>query len=133
MSEAEELIALETRRCQAIAEGNKAALRGMLSDDYLHVYGGGLSGDRDDWIAHVTEVPRYPVREDLKVRIYGDAAVITGRMINRIRPGDGAKAAEQIGGRVPVREDVVAFATQVLVRSDGEWKFVSFQMTRCVD
>ena len=133
MSDEQTLVELEEQRCQAIADGDKALLRTMLADDYLHVYGGGLSGNAEEWIAHVTDVPRIPVREHIQVRLYGDTAVLTGKLINKIRPSDNAAAAAQIGGRIPVKEDVHAFATQVAVRQGGTWKFVSFQMTRCVD
>lgn len=133
MSDRDDLIEIEAARCAAIAAGDKAALDAMLADDYVHVYGGGLSSGKSDWIEHVTEVPRIPVREGLNVRIYGDTAVLTGKMINKIRPGGDVKPADAIGKRVPIKEDVQAFATQVAVRSGDTWRFVSFQMTRCVD
>lgn len=133
MSDQDDLIQLETARCEAIGAGNVDLLNSMLADDYLHVYGGGLSSGKDGWIEHITEVPRMPERVDLKVRVYGDTAVLTGRLINRIRPKADAAPSDQIGKRVPIKEDVQAFATQVAVRKDGEWKFCSFQMTRCVD
>lgn len=133
MNDTDELLALEAARCAAIEAGDKAALRALLTEDYVHVYGGGLSSDRDAWVAHVTEVPRAPIREDVQVRVYGDAAVLTGRMINRIRPKADAKPADEIGGKVPVREDVITFATQVAIRQDGRWRFCSFQLTRVVD
>lgn len=133
MSDQDDLLALEARRCDAIAACDVAALSAMLRDDYIHVYGGGLSSGKTDWIDHIAEVPRVPERVDMKVRVYGDTAVLTGRMINRIRPGADAKPADAIGKRVPIKEDVQAFATQVVVRENGEWKFCTFQMTRCVD
>ncbi|MGO4906966.1 nuclear transport factor 2 family protein [Pseudorhodobacter sp. W20_MBD10_FR17] len=133
MSDHDDLIALEQKRCAAIAEGDLALLSTMLRDDYLHVYGGGLSSGKDAWIDHISEVPRIPERVDLAVRVYGDTAVLTGKLINRIRPNANAQPAEAIGKRVPIKEDVQAFATQVAVREDGQWRFCSFQMTRCVD
>ena len=133
MTDKTELIDLEHARCSAIAAGDKAQLNAMLAEDYLHVYGSGLSSGKDEWIEHVTEVPRFPEHEDIKVRIYGDTAVLTGIMINKIRPDADAKPAEEIGNRVPVKEDIKTFATQVVVRDGGAWKFVSFQLTRCVD
>lgn len=133
MSDQDDLIALEQERCAAIARCDAETLSTMLRDDYFHVYGGGLSSGKDAWIEHVTEVPREPERLDMQVRVYGDTAVLTGKMINRIRPNADAKPADAIGNRVPVKEDVQAFATQVAVRTNGKWQFCSFQMTRCVD
>jgi hypothetical protein len=133
MSDLDDILALEQRRCVAIAQGDARALSAMLRDDYVHVYGGGLSSGKDAWIEHISEVPREPERVDLKVRVYGDTAVLTGKMINRIRPNANAKPADAIGKRIPVKEDVQAFATQVAVRDGDQWQFCSFQMTRCVD
>jgi hypothetical protein len=133
MSDIDDLLALEQTRCDAIAACDMDTLNAMLRDDYIHVYGGGLSSGKKDWLDHISEVPRLPERVDLKVRVYGDTAVFTGKMINRIRPNPDAKPAEAIGKRVPIKEDVQAFATQVAVRENGTWQFCSFQMTRCVD
>jgi ketosteroid isomerase-like protein len=133
MSDQDDLLALETARCAAIASGDVAVLNDMLRDDYLHVYGGGLSSGKEAWIEHISDVPRVPERLNMQVRVYGDTAVLTGNLINRIRPNADAKPADAIGKRVPIKEDVQAFATQVAIRTDGKWRFCSFQMTRCVD
>lgn len=133
MGDQEELRALEEARCAAIAAGDAETLSAMLREDYIHVYGGGLSSGKEAWIEHVCEVPRFPERTDLLIRVYGDTAVLTGGMINRIRPKEDTKPADAIGKRVPIKEDVKSFATQVAVREDSIWKFCSFQMTRCVD
>ncbi len=133
MSDESDLLELEAARCAAISAGDVVTLSKMLRDDYIHVYGGGLSSGKEDWIEHIAEVPRLPIRQELKVRLYGDTAVLTGKMINRIRPAENAKPSDAIGKRVPVKEDVQAFATQVAVRENGVWQFCSFQMTRCVD
>lgn len=133
MSDESDLLELEAARCAAISSGDVATLSKMLRDDYIHVYGGGLSSGKEDWIEHISEVPRLPIRKELQVRVYGDTAVLTGKMINRIRPTDDAKPSDAIGKRIPVKEDVQAFATQVAIRENGVWQFCSFQMTRCVD
>lgn len=133
MSDESDLVELETARCAAISACDLETLSDMLRDDYIHVYGGGLSSGKQGWIEHIAEVPRIPERKELQVRVYGDTAVLTGKMINRIRPSDDAKPSDAIGKRVPVKEDVQAFATQVAIRENGVWQFCSFQMTRCVD
>lgn len=133
MSDQDDLLALEQKRCDAIAAGDVETLNAILRDDYIHVYGGGLSSGKAEWIDHISEVPRVPERLEMQVRVYGDTAVLTGKMINRIRPNADAKPADAIGKRVPIKEDVQAFATQVAVRENGTWRFCSFQMTRCVD
>ena len=58
-----------------------------------------------------------PERGELDVRLYGNAAVVIGDIINRITyPGQ------------PTRV-INATVTQVAVKSAGRWQFVSFQIT----
>lgn len=114
---AEEVRELERRRCAAVAAGDLVGLAATLSDDYLHVFGGGNTSGRDDYVAELKAGPRTHERGDLQVRVYGDTAVVTGDITNTMRyPGR------------PVRV-VEAFVTQVAVKQDGEWRFVSWQIT----
>jgi ketosteroid isomerase-like protein len=57
-------------------------------------------------------------RQDLLVRVFGDTAVMTGGIVNRMHaPGGGERTIDGV-------------VTQVLHRGDdGQWRFVSFQMT----
>ena len=111
------VIAAETRRCKAIAEGDMAALSALLADDYLHVHGDGRIGDKADYIAGVERAPRKPVRSNLVVRLFGDVAVLTGDLLNTID--------------FPDRETLVidTSATFVLREQAGDWVFVSGQLT----
>lgn len=116
-SEIDEVLELERRRCAAIGAGDMAALEEILADDYAHVFGdGGVSG-KAGYIRQVARVPRTPERGELRVRLYGDTAVVTGPLINRVAYPD----------REPEIFDT--FVTQVAVRKDGRWRFVSFQIT----
>lgn len=109
--------ALEKRRAAAIAASDFDALTNVLADDYLHVYGGGTTSDRAGYIDQVKKAPRVPTRGPLTIRVYGDSAVITGGLLNRIKYPDKPEA---------LLDTVV---TQVARRVGGEWKFVSFQIT----
>jgi hypothetical protein len=109
---------LEARRCAAIGSGDLAALREILADDYLHVGGAGSTSDKEAYVKTIGGSPRAPERANLKVRLYGDAAVLTGDLLNRIgAPGEPPKVVD-------------TFATQVAVRQGGAWRFVSFQLTQ---
>jgi ketosteroid isomerase-like protein len=108
---------LEKRRAAAIAASDFDALGSALADDYLHIYGGGTSSDRAGYIDQVRKAPRVPTRGPLTIRVYGDAAVITGSLLNRIKYPDRPEA---------LLDTVV---TQVARRVNGDWKFVSFQIT----
>jgi ketosteroid isomerase-like protein len=113
----QEVVDLEARRAAAIGRGDFEALAAVLADDYLHVYGDGNTSDRAGYLEQVKAGPRVPTRGPLKVRIYGDVAVVTGDLLNRIRYPD---KPERI---------LDTFVTQVARKVDGEWRFVSFQIT----
>lgn len=121
MSIEEEVIALEARRADAIGTGDLEALADVLADDYLHVLAPGKVVDKAQYIEMIRKGPRRPVRSHLRVRCYGDAAVITGDLENRIGTEDA------------VRRIIPAFCTQVAVRSEGGWRFVSYILTRKPD
>lgn len=113
----EQILDLERRRCAAIGAGNLAALADVLADDYVHVMGMGTVKDKASYIETIHSGPRVPERGTLTVRLYGDAAVLTGDLLNRINTP----------GREPRVID--AMVTQVAVKSGGRWRFVSFQIT----
>jgi ketosteroid isomerase-like protein len=108
---------LEWRRCAAIGAGDLAALNEILADDYLHVLGTASTNDKAQYFATITEGPRAPERGPLTIRQYGDGAVITGEIINRITyPGQETRV-------------IHAMVTQVAIKHDGRWRFVGFQIT----
>lgn len=112
------VIALEARRSDAIGAGDLDALAGVLADDYLHVLAPGRVVDKVQYIEMIRRGPRRPVRSGLRVRSYGDAAVLTGELENRI------------GTDVDVQRVIPAYCTQVAVRSGDTWRFVSYILTR---
>ena len=117
-SEHDQILDLERRRCAAIASRDFKTLGDCLAEDYLHVFGGGKTCGKLDYIKTVTDSPRAPERSNLVIRLYGDAAVLTGDLLNNISPpGEDLRVVD-------------TFATQVAIRQDGKWRFVSFQITQ---
>jgi undecaprenyl pyrophosphate synthase len=113
------LIDLERRRSEAIGTGNLEALADVLADDYLHVLAPGTTHTKASYVELIRKSPRRPDRGDLKVRLFGDAAVIEGDLTNNIAA---------IGA---TRQRVIpAFCTQVAVKRDGRWQFVSYILTQ---
>jgi uncharacterized protein (TIGR02246 family) len=108
--------AAEARRSAAIANKDFQALAELLADDYLHVYGSGTFSDRAGYIEQVRAAPRVPTRGPLSIRIYGDGAIVTGDLLNRINYPQGARVLDTV-------------VTQVLHKTNGRWQFVSFQIT----
>ena len=118
MGESTELVELETRRCAAISAGDIGALKAVLRDDYVHVHMNAAVDDRARHLAGIAKRPRTTTRGEIRVRIYGDLAVLTGELVNEMAgPG-------QEEPRV-----VRAYCHQVAVRQDGAWLFVSTQLT----
>lgn len=119
MSTESDVAELETRRCQAIGDGDLEALAALLAEDYLHVLAPGRVVNKPQYVELIRNGPRRPIRGDLHVRVYGDAAIITGDMVNNI-----GAAGE------PVRT-IPAVCTQVAARgADGRWRFVSYILTQ---
>ena len=109
---------LEKARCDAISKGDLAALGDCLADDYMHVGGAGGVSTKQVYLATIGGSPRAPERTNLKARVYGNAAVLTGDLLNKIgAPGEPVKTVE-------------TFATQVAHRTGDKWRFVSFQLTQ---
>lgn len=117
-SDTQSLIALETRRCEAIGSGDLDALADVLADDYLHVLAPGRVVDKAQYIELIRNAPRKPERGALRVRVYGEGAVITGELDNHIgAPGE-------------VRRIIAAYCTQVALKQQGRWRFVSYILTQ---
>lgn len=117
MSDAAALEALEAQRCAAIGTGDIAALRALLTDDYIHVHMTAAVDDREGHLKAVAARPRVAERGALTVRVYGDLAVITGELTNHMaQPGEAPRA-------------IRAFCHQVAVRSGAGWRFAAIQLT----
>ncbi|GGD70688.1 nuclear transport factor 2 family protein [Microbacterium murale] len=116
----EEVLAVEKRRQAALVAGDTAALDEIFDDSLIHIHAPGLVHTKTLLLEHVSVRRAYIeiTRQDLLVRVFGDTAVVTGGIVNRMHaPGGGERIVDGV-------------VTQVLHRGeDGQWRFVSFQMT----
>lgn len=110
----EEVLKQEAERCRAIYEQDWAVLEPMMSDDLTYVHMPGRMEDKAAYLAGVKSRPRKVERQDLKVRVYGNTAIMTGIMINR----------------PPNAESVTARVTQTWVKTGSGWQMVAFQASR---
>lgn len=113
---ASRLLALEQTWMKAARNRDIPVLRCILGDDYVDINYEGTVRDRADVLrAPNVRLKHYTQKlSDEKVRIYGNAAVVTGRGV-----------LEDAG-----HVDVAAWRfTDVFVRRDGTWKAVSSQET----
>ena len=116
----QELIKLEQEWSAARLRGDVAAIERMLADDFI---GTGYDGTVRDKARWMKEVAPPPVKakllahdtDDLRVRVYGDTAVLTGR--------------QTIKGN---REDKDFIErrrfTHVYVKRQGKWQLVATQI-----
>ena len=109
---------------EAWASGDAPALARLLSPTYTHTDIFGEFLERDAWPAYAGGRAGRPTRiafHDVRVRIVGDAAIVTGR--NDIA-GPGARSAAD-------EADLRLRFTQIWVWRDGGWLREAFQATAC--
>jgi hypothetical protein len=111
--------ALELAHNEAISRGDVAAIRRMTSDDFTFITQRGFLIDREHMLSALARGEfHYEYRQlsDLRIRIYGESAVVTGLSLHTI---------QQNG-----KDSTDAFRyTRVYVRQDGRWLAVAWQVT----
>ena len=114
------ILEVEERRQQALLDVDIATLQDLYDDTLIHTHAPGVTHTKAQLLEHVATRAPYKgaARGELTIRVIGDAAIMTGRLINRLGSPDGTERT--VAGQV----------IQVLRRcDDGAWRFVSFQMT----
>lgn len=115
-----ELLALEERRRQALIAADIDVLDELFDESIVHIHAPGVTHNKAQLLEHVALRHAYldSTRGELNIRVIGDVAIMTGPLVNRLRTKEGGERT--LGG----------VTTQVVRRGDdGDWKFVSFQMT----
>ncbi|HEU0143371.1 MAG TPA: nuclear transport factor 2 family protein [Nitrososphaera sp.] len=116
----EQIINLQQEMIEAMIRGDSAALNRILADDFI----GTNPLGQVNYKSHGVEEFRTPEltvesieTDDLRVRIYGDSAVVTGQASMR------ARLKDQEINMGPHR------FTSVYVRDGGRWQLVATQAT----
>jgi hypothetical protein len=119
----EKIKQLERDRQDAFVRGDVDALDRETADDYTTINGSGKLSTKPQMMQNLraakTKVLSVKL-EDLKARIYGNTAVLTGdyRDVN-IREG--------------VRRETHALFMRIFVNTNGHWQAVAYQQTPVVD
>ena len=115
----QELIQIERDWCTAILKKDAPALARILADDYTSVGNRGTPSTKPDELANLKSADSVTscVDTNFKVRIYGDAAVVTG-LASRSGTYKGV-----------VFKDRQFLWTDTFVRKDGRWQCVASQGT----
>jgi len=114
-----EIKSLEEARNQAVLHGDVAALDRMTSDDYTFItLRGELRTKSDILKGFASGSFHYESRQisDLKVRVYGDTAIVTGRSMQK-----GMENGKDYSGDYRF--------TRVYVKEKGHWVTVALQTT----
>ena len=111
---------LETERSQAILRGDFATLERVYADDFSMVSTSGAVRNKAQFIAdHKSGVLKTESQTfaDVNVRVYGDAAVVTGLMTQK-----GRDKGKDVSGQIRF--------TRVYVKRNGQWQFVAGHNSR---
>lgn len=115
----DQLKKMERDRAAAVVKGDVATLEALTSDDYMLINANGQVSDKATTMNNIKtgniKITTNDV-SDLKVRVYGSTAVVTGK----------SNAKGSINGRE--LKGPVMF-TRVYVKKDGKWQSVAFQQT----
>jgi ketosteroid isomerase-like protein len=119
-----ELIELERQRAEALIRRDAAALDALWPADLMHIHSTGTVMGKDQLMRYVLETLQFLelTRSDLKVQVYGDAALMTGRQIARMRRVDKPE---------PVNAE--SWVTQLWVRRPGGWVQSHFHSVRAAE
>jgi ketosteroid isomerase-like protein len=113
------LLELARKTGEAWAAHDIRTLERLIDDPYFHTNLSGRTFNRAEWLAE--QVPNFTPRptitfDDMKVRVFGDTAVLTGRNVVTLRHEG------------KVREQALRF-TQVWRRYGDTWRRAVFQGT----
>jgi hypothetical protein len=117
-----ELARLSRRIDDAYVKADTTFLANVLADDWMRINSKGIVQDKDSLLKELKEgFTKFNAMDasEVKVRVYGDTAVVTGRYL----------AEYQVRGREGVTELDIARFGRVFVRRDGKWQYVHSQST----
>jgi ketosteroid isomerase-like protein len=111
---------LETDRAAAVVKGDTATLDKQTSDDYTLINMNGQVSDKAQMIEGFKSGKNKLSSDevsDMKVRLYGDTAIVTGKVAVK-----GMMGGKDVTGQ--------ALFTRVYVKKGGQWQSVALQQTR---
>ena len=116
----QEIRRLEREWFDSYVRGDRAAFDRIVADDALMTYGNGKVGNKSEAIAEIkapADASYSLTSDDVKVRVYGDTAIVTGRVTEK-----GTFNGRSLNSQ--------SRYTDVWVRRNGRWQVVAAQNTR---
>jgi ketosteroid isomerase-like protein len=115
-----EVARLSQRVYEAYVKVDTSFLDGALADDWMVITPSGNTRDKAQLLKELKDgTIKFDAMDEsnVKVRVYGDAAIVTGRLRSKEK-----LHGQEVGGLLRY--------TQVFVRQGGKWRCVSSQATR---
>jgi ketosteroid isomerase-like protein len=120
MSIEQDILALEERRCAAMAANDIAALDGMFHEDLIYTHSSAVVDTRASYLETLKSGhTRYHSvqRSDEKVRVCGDTALVTGRAVIDVT----------VKGE---KKHLDTRFLDVWTKTPKGWKFIAWQSTK---
>jgi len=117
-SAAREVEQVENGRLASMEKGDIDAVAKVIADDFIVIGADGRTSGRSEYLDRLRSAssPRpHLIHDEVTIRVYGDAAVITGRS-RSVRNG------QELPGQVRY--------IHVYTRRSGSWQMVAMQVTR---
>ena len=114
------VLAAHDRRIAATIAGDLAALAAMMTDDLTYTHSSGVEETKAEFLDGL-KAGKYVYREiaprDRRVRVHGEAAIVSGPCHVVIEPG----------GK---RTEIDLYFTELYVKEAGRWRMALWQSTR---
>ena len=114
------VLAAHDRRIAATIAGDLGALAAMMTDDLTYTHSSGVTETKAEFLAALKS-GKYVYREiaprDRRIRVHGDAAVVSGPCHVVIEPG----------GK---RTEIELYFTELYVKEGGQWRMALWHSTR---
>lgn len=116
----QEIRKLEREWFESYVRGDRAAFDRIVADDAVMTYGNGKVGNKSEAIAEIkapADSSYSLTSDDVQVRVYGDTAIVTGRVTE-----SGTFNGRNVNSQ--------SRYTDVWVKRNGRWQVVAAQNTR---
>jgi uncharacterized protein (TIGR02246 family) len=114
------VLAAHDKRIVATIAGDVAAVAAMMTDDLTYTHSSGVEESKAEFLDGLKN-GKYVYREitprDRRVRVHGDAAIVSGPCHIVIEPG----------GK---RTEIDLYFTELYVKEAGQWRMALWQSTR---
>ncbi len=120
---AQDVMQVENERVQAIVHADAAALSRILADDLTYTHSTGRTQSKAEFIRDIQSGELTYVaakHEDVNVRLYGDAAVLTGRSAMKVKSPHTQNQTIDLDVRF----------LNIYAKRSGRWQQVAWQSTR---